>query len=216
MAQTAKSPPAGLIGRWCRLVGQGPAQVVAGQALLARWAEPRRAYHTLAHLTAVLDRLDGLAADGVDVVDATRLAAWWHDAVYDPERADNESRSAELAAATLSDLGVDAATVAEVVRLVELTAGHRAEPGDTAGGALCDADLAILGATPVDYLAYGAGVRCEYRHLSDQEFASGRSVVLRDLLARRCLFATSAGRRHWDSAARANMAAELERLEQSR
>ena len=156
-----------------------------GRALLVRWAEPRRAYHNVAHLAAVLDRLDLLATDGVDIVDATRLAAWWHDAVYDPERTDNETRSASLAGATLTEVGVDAATVAEVVRLVELTAGHRAKPGDAAGGALCDADLAILGAAPDDYQAYADEVRREYRHMPDRDFASGRSKVLRDLLTRR-------------------------------
>src|SRR4029078_7328382 len=55
----------------------------AGEYLLTRWSEPQRQYHTVAHLTAVLDVVDRHAelAPGADRV---RLAAWLHDAVYDP------------------------------------------------------------------------------------------------------------------------------------
>jgi predicted metal-dependent HD superfamily phosphohydrolase len=180
---------------------------------MARWSEPHRAYHTIAHLSAVLDRLDDLAGDGVDVTAGVRLAAWFHDAVYDPRRRDNEARSAELAGVVLAPLGVDRATVAEVARLVRLTAGHRPAAGDTAGAALCDADLAVLAAPPEEYLAYSAAVRREYRHLSDTEIRAGRAAVLADLTARSRLYATPAGQQHWEAAARANLAAELATLE---
>jgi predicted metal-dependent HD superfamily phosphohydrolase len=203
---------AGLLGRWYGLVGSGPAQDAAGRRLLDRWAETHRAYHTVAHLHAVLERLDELVGDGVPVSDAARLAAWWHDAVYDPERGDNEARSAELAATTLTSLSLDSDTIAEVVRLVGLTAGHRPEGDDIAGQALCDADLAVLGAPAPDYRAYAAAVRLEYRHLSDAAFGSGRTAVLAELLARTDLYATPPGRRRWDAAARANLAAELAEL----
>jgi predicted metal-dependent HD superfamily phosphohydrolase len=201
-----------LLDRWRRLVGSGPAQDDAGRVLMDRWAEPHRAYHSTAHLQAVLDRLDELAGDGVVVPDAARLAAWWHDAVYDPQRGDNEARSAGLAAATLTSLGLDSSLVVEVVRLVVLTAGHQAAAGDIAGQALCDADLAVLGASPPDYRAYAAAIRLEYRHLSDAAFVGGRAGVLRDLLGRTELFATPAGRRRWEAAARANMSAEFAEL----
>jgi predicted metal-dependent HD superfamily phosphohydrolase len=195
----------GLVEHWRRLVGSGPDAVAAGTALLARWREPHRAYHTTAHLTAVLDRLDELPG----VTDAVRLSAWFHDAVYDPRATDNEARSAELAEAVLPPLGVAAGTVAEVARLVRLTAGHRPVDGDTAGAVLCDADLAVLAGTPEDYRAYAAAIRREYRHVPDGAFRTGRAAVLADLLDRLQLYNTPAGRRRWEAAARANMAAEL-------
>ena len=78
----------------------------AGEYLLTRWSEPQRQYHTVAHLTAVLDVIDGHAelAPGVDRV---RLAAWLHDAVYDPRALGdaNERDSAEFAAGLLATLG---------------------------------------------------------------------------------------------------------------
>ena len=76
-----------------RRVGARDDVAGAGAALLGRWAEPHRAYHDLAHLAEVLERVDLLAAEA-DRPDAVRLAAWFHDAVYDPTAADNEERSA--------------------------------------------------------------------------------------------------------------------------
>jgi predicted metal-dependent HD superfamily phosphohydrolase len=199
--------------RWRRLVGHGAPAVAAESVLIAQWRQPHRAYHTTTHLAAVLDRLDELAGDGADVSPAVRLAAWLHDAVYDPRRSDNEARSAELATALLTPLALDPTILGEVVRLVQLTVGHRPAPGDVAGGALCDADLAVLASSPDAYRDYAAAVRREYRHLPDAVFVQGRIVVVADLLGRPQLYATPAGRRRWEAAARANLAGELATLE---
>src|SRR4029453_7840032 len=134
-----------------------------GEQLLARWGEPQRHYHTVDHLAAVLAVVEehhDLAADP----DAVRLAAWFHDAVYDPRRVDNEEASALLAEAVLPELHVGPARVAEVARLVRLTAGHDPAPGDHNGGLLTDADLAILASAPEAYRAYTVAVRREYAH----------------------------------------------------
>ena len=72
--------------------------------LLARWSEPQRRYHTVAHLTAVLDHVDALAGRAEDA-DAVRLGAWFHDAVYRPDRSENEERSAQLAVRALREAG---------------------------------------------------------------------------------------------------------------
>jgi predicted metal-dependent HD superfamily phosphohydrolase len=203
---------AGLLERWGRLAGTGPDAARAGRALLARWEEPHRAYHTVDHLGAVLGHLDLLAADGEAVGDTVELAAWWHDAVYDVRRLDNEPRSARLAAMTLGSLGLAATTVTEVARLVLLTAGHRVEHDDEAGAALCDADLGVLGSAPSAYWAYAAAVRREYGHLGDAAFCRGRRAVVADLLGRPVLFATAGGRRRWEATARDNLSAELAHL----
>lgn len=183
-----------------------------GAALLGRWAERHRGYHDLAHLDEVLRRVDLLAAEAREP-DAVRLAAWYHDAVYDPTATDNEERSAEMATTGLSGLDVDPRLVGEVARLVRLTATHDARPDDPDGAVLCDADLAVLAATPARYTAYVDGVRQEYGHLDDATFARGRAVVLRGLLDRPALFRTGHGRDEWEAAARANVAAELARLD---
>lgn len=184
----------------------------AGADLLSRYAAPGRAYHDLRHLDEVLRNVDELAAVAQDA-DAVRLAAWFHDAVYDPAAQDNEERSAHLAETVLTGLRVDATRVAEVARLVRVTATHEVAEVDSDAAVLCDADLAILAAGPGRYEQYAAAVRQEYAHVSDADFASGRAAVLRALLAHESLFCTTAARVQWEGTARANVTAELSRLE---
>ncbi|GHH69164.1 hypothetical protein GCM10018793_01200 [Streptomyces sulfonofaciens] len=176
--------------------------------LLARWAEPQRRYHTTGHLVAVLDHVDVLAPHAQDPA-AVRLAAWFHDAVYRPDRSENEERSAALAERALPEAGVGPARTAEVARLVRLTTTHDPRPGDTDGEVLCDADLAILAAPPGDYAAYAAAVREEYAFVPDDAFRAGRAGVLRQLLALPALFRTPHGAAHWEAAARHNLGTEL-------
>ncbi|KOV66295.1 hypothetical protein [Streptomyces sp. MMG1121] len=194
-----------------RAPGGGPDPAPYADDLLARWQEPQRRYHTLAHLTAVLDHVEVLAEHAADP-DVVRLAAWFHDAVYLPERSENEERSARLAERALAEAGVSPVRTAEVARLVRLTVTHDPAGDDRDGQALCDADLAILAAPPSAYAAYAAEVREEYHFVPNDAFRTGRSAVLRQLLDLPRLFHTPHGQEHWEATARYNLAAELELL----
>jgi predicted metal-dependent HD superfamily phosphohydrolase len=182
-----------------------------GADLLRRWREPHRHYHTASHLAVVLAVIDEHAGHAVDA-DAVRLAAWYHDAVYNPQRVDNEEASALLAEAALPTLGVPSERVAEVARLVRLTASHDPAPGDRNGELLTDADLAVLASPPEVYLAYTTGVRREYAHVSEPQFVAGRAAVLHNLLCLPSLFHVPALRERWEDAARANLTRELTAL----
>ncbi len=168
--------------------------------LLDRWGEPQRRYHDRAHLGRMLTVL------GPDAPAPVRLAAWYHDAVYDPRAADNEERSAALAAQQLPGLGVDPA---EVVRLVLLTRDHVVQPGDTNGALLCDADLSILAADDAEYHAYARAVRDEYAFVPEDAFRGGRAAILRQLLDLPALFHAHP---EWEQPARANLTRELATL----
>jgi len=189
----------------------GPDPVPYADNLLARWQEPQRRYHTLTHLTAVLDHVDVLEEHAADL-DVVHLAAWFHDAVYFPDRSENEERSARLVERALPEAGVSAAKTAEVARLVRLTVTHDPADDDRDGQVLCDADLAILAAPPAAYAAYTAAVREEYGFVPPAAFRDGRAAILRQLLALPALFRTPYGRSKWEATARYNLAAELEML----
>jgi predicted metal-dependent HD superfamily phosphohydrolase len=179
--------------------------------LLARWAEPQRRYHTTDHLAAVLERIDVLEPHAADPA-VVRLAAWFHDAVYRPDRSENEERSATLAERALPEAGLAPGPTAEVARLVRLTVTHDPRPGDVNGEVLCDADLGILAASPQAYAAYAAAVREEYGFVPEDTFRTARAGILRELLALPVLFRTPHGTTHWETAARHNLTAELDRL----
>lgn len=191
--------------------GGGPDPVPYAENLLARWQEPQRHYHTLTHLTAVLDHVDVLEEYATDP-DVVRLAAWFHDAVYLPERSENEERSARLAERALAEAGVPEGKTAEVARLVRLTVTHDPADDDRDGQVLCDADLAILAAPPSAYAAYTAAVREEYHFVPNDAFRSGRAAILRQLIDLPRLFRTPYGREKWEATARYNLAGELEML----
>lgn len=196
-----------------RSPGARPDPVPYAENLITRWQEPQRHYHTLAHLTAVLDHVDELAAYAGDP-DVVRLAAWFHDAVYLPDRSENEERSARLAERALAEAGVPEAKVAEVARLVRLTVTHDPADDDRDGQVLCDADLAVLASPPSAYAAYTAAVRAEYHFVPGDAFREGRAAVLRRLLALPRLFRTPHGQEYWEATARYNIGSELELLTQ--
>lgn len=184
--------------------------IAAAGFLLVRWAEPQRQYHTVAHLTAVLDVIDRYAALAPHP-DRVRLAAWMHDAVYDPRALGdaNERDSAEFAETILRTLGVPEAAAAEVARLVGLTAGHATDAGDPDGELLCDADLAVLAGDEQAYAAYAAAIRREYAHVADADFRAGRTRVLTALLELPSIYRLEPLREQWEARARANLEREL-------
>lgn len=177
--------------------------------LEAAYADPGRGYHDRLHLAEVLGNVEELMGGDDPNREAVLLAAWFHDAVYEG-RDDDEERSARLAEEELRGISADMA--AEVARLVRLTRTHRPADDDHAGMVLCDADLAILAAAEERYTAYVRGVRSEYAHVSDADFAAGRSAVLRDLLAKPTLFHLPAARDLWEERARGNVRRELAEL----
>ncbi|MFC7550833.1 metal-dependent phosphohydrolase [Plantactinospora sp. GCM10030261] len=208
--------------RWCSTIRAAAVHPVidpetvaaAGNELLRRWREPHRHYHTADHLTAVLSTVDEWSATATNP-DLVRLAAWCHDAVYDPRAApgQNERDSAALASVLLTRCGLSPTAVDEVRRLVLLTDGHQVAPGDRDGELLCDADLAVLAAEPNAYDRYARAIRREYGHLPEASFRAGRSAVLRHLLDLPALYRLPGLAARWTAPARANLARELAELE---
>lgn len=176
--------------------------------LLARWSETHRKHHTVTHLHEMLDAIGLLADAGVEFDrEAVELAAWFHDAIYEIGRDDNEDRSAELA----RELLASSAVRDEVARLVLATKTHKVAANDVNGAVLSDADLSVLGSDAFRYRAYAAAVREEYAEIPDEVFNPARAQVLASLLDGP-LFHTAAGRERWDEAARRNLAEEIATL----
>lgn len=175
--------------------------------LESAYGHESRGYHDLLHLTEVLGHVDELMDPDDPAREVVLLAGWFHDAVYDGQ-GDDEERSARLAVATLGAGPLSD----EVARLVRLTATHRPADSDGPGQVLCDADLGILAADPARYASYTDGVRREYAHVPDADFAAGRAAILRDLLAKPMLFHTAVAQSRWEARARANVTREIEDL----
>lgn len=179
--------------------------------LLARYAEPHRTYHTVAHLAACFATLD-LVAHEAERPAEVALALWFHDAIYEPTRTDNEARSGALARQCLAAAGVEDAVTARVEALILAT---RHADVELVGDALVvvDVDLSIFGASAEVYDAYARGVRCEYAWVDEARFRAGRASFLRGLLARSRIFGTRTLGARLEAPARANLRRELARLD---
>jgi predicted metal-dependent HD superfamily phosphohydrolase len=178
--------------------------------LLRRYGEPHRHYHNLSHLTQVLTMIDAWVHQA-PAADLVRLAAWFHDAVYDPRAADNEERSADLAGTWLAPSGLDTPRVESVQQLIQCTKTHQA--GDDANAqVLLDADLSILGAAADDYDRYAAAIRQEYAWVPEPDYRTGRRQVLERFLNRPHIYFTQEARSTLEAMARANLRREVDRL----
>lgn len=179
-------------------------------ALLARYREPHRAYHTDQHLRECLEWLDELRTLARTPV-AIELAIWYHDAIYRPGRSGNEQASADLAAADLLAAGAPGTLAAEVAALI-LRTTHRAPPPPGDAALLVDIDLAILGAPAARYAEYESQVRIEYRWVPGFLFRRRRAALLRTFLARPRLYSTPVLFARLEEPARRNLADSIRAL----
>ncbi len=181
--------------------------------LVAQYRQPWRAYHTLSHV----ERMFTVWMDVAEAVPVTNrhalaLAIWFHDAVYDPERQDNEARSAAEAARWLAPLGIREETLSGVRRMILATTTHRPADDDPDMALLLDLDLAILGARPEEYDAFAAAIGRGYGLVPDSEYRAGRTRVLSHFLERPRIYLTEPMYARFEEPARRNLAREIEAL----
>jgi predicted metal-dependent HD superfamily phosphohydrolase len=181
------------------------------------YTAPDRHYHNLAHIEAML----ALAhAHGGALSDpaAVEAAIWFHDAVYDTRRHDNEAKSAALATARLAGLA-SPDRLGRIALMIEATAGH-AMPNLSDDGArqdcalFLDMDLAIFGSVADEFAAYEAAVRREYAWVPEPLWIEGRRKVVEGFLARPAIYASPQFHASHEAAARQNLARSLAALAQ--
>jgi len=190
-----------------------PAALTAN--LAARYAEPHRHYHTVAHVEALLRHLDAhrtLARQPAHI----EAAIWYHDVVYDTRRNDNEICSADIARFELMSIGWLGIDVERVAGMVEATRHHRAADGDTDTLLFLDLDLSVLATGPSEYDAYRDAIRAEFSWVPGTDYRAGRAKVLRAFLERDAIYRTPELAARWEAPARSNLQRELAVLDQAR
>lgn len=187
-----------------REIGATSTGAAVFEKLVAAYAEPQRKYHSTQHLSECLQWLESvrrLAEAPAEV----ELALWFHDAIYDVQRSDNEARSADWARAELTHDGVCAEAIARVVDLVMVTR-HTGQPSTADQCLLVDIDLAILGALPERFAQYEQQIREEYAYVPGWLFRRKRKAILRSFLNRPRLYGTAHFHAELDQRARINLA----------
>jgi predicted metal-dependent HD superfamily phosphohydrolase len=178
--------------------------------LVAGYTLPQRAYHNLNHIEFCLEQYE--SARGLAVQPAiVEAAIWFHDAIYDPRRADNEEQSAAWAASALAEAGVEPTTSQRLADLI-LATKHDHPPTDDDMALLLDIDLAILGQSPAVFEQYEQAIRQEYRSVDEALFRRRRAAILQGFLDRERIYVTESFYVQYEQQARCNLVRSIERL----
>ena len=203
------------LARWLETWGALGVEAAPGlqpgyEALIARYAEPQRHYHTRQHLEECFVQL-GELRHLADHPGEVELALWFHDAIYDTRREDNEARSADWAHSSVLAAGVGR-EAANRVRSLVLSTRHAAEPAGIDAEVLVDIDLSILAAPPARFGEYERQVRQEYQWVPEFLFRRRRKEILEEFLARPRIFSTALFKQRHEAAARSNLECSIARL----
>ena len=194
-----------------RRAAPAPVEAELFDALAGCYSGPGRFYHNLHHVAEVL-RLLGSVGVRPPQDEAVCFAAWFHDAVYDTRRDDNEEKSAELAAGWLAQLRVPAEIVGSVRQMILATKRHEAGKLSAEAALFLDSDLAILGAPEEIYLQYRAAIRKEYAWVEDAIYRRERRRILENFIARERLYFTDELCACFEAQARRNLRDEIQAL----
>ena len=200
---------------WLNLLAQLEADLLLGktvlQDLVAAHSTPDRHYHNLLHIQYLLT-LTKLVEGTAKCLSAIKLAAWFHDYIYDSQAQDNEIKSATHAEKTLTELNISADIIRLVKQIILSTDKHQPLTSSIDNLIFLDLDLSILGASSDNYLQYAAAIRKEYSWLSDRDYRQGRKQVLNNFLAREKIYYTDYFARRLEPQARVNLANEIKIL----
>jgi len=194
---------------WQKLQVDTVPQVVFDE-LIQAYSSAERFYHNLTHIAdclSMFDRTKSLAAHPEEV----ELAIWFHDAVYDTRKGDNEQKSAAWAGKVIcqSGLGGD---VVERVSGVILATRHNTEVGDTDAQLMVDLDLSIFGADAEPFWRYEENIRKEYAWVPESLFRHKRVEILQGFLSRAYIYYHKQYREALEEKARLNLQQAVAKL----
>ena len=199
--------PTDLLARSWRLCADALAVRPIGPAvfdeLVARYSEPHRKYHTVQHLGECLSHFEAVR-DLAERPAEVEMALWFHDAIYDTQRHDNEETSADWAHKVLLAHGTAAAAAQRVHDLVMATR-HTALPASPDAQLLVDIDLSILGAGAERFAEYEQQIRDEYAFVPPALFQQKRREILQGFLDRPVIYSTAHFRDALEARARENL-----------
>jgi len=203
------------LARWLELwsdQADHPALKCIYDDLVKMYGEPHRHYHNLSHISRCLEELTE-ARSHADHPFEVELAMWFHDAIYDLRRSDNEEASARYAQKTLREL-IHEEPLERVISLI-MSTRHNQPPKNNDEKLIADIDLAILGRPPKEYQEYEEGIRQEYNWVPEDRFEVGRTEVLARFLTREHIYHTDHFRERYEENARANLSHSISMLRAS-
>lgn len=204
-------------------------------AVMSRWEEVHRHYHTVEHLTRCLMWMDAWHADcsnqrlleiinpkstapilPVTYFASVVMALFYHDAIYDVHAKDNEEQSAQLALRELTPSG-DGIMIGKIMEgiynLIDITKHNGRKPISLQEKLIIDADLSSFGGSAEEYKTNSKNIRKEYLWVDLDTFQKNRLAFLEKLYkSKEPLFHTDFARRSLNATAMLNIGAEITQL----
>lgn len=201
---------------WKKLVEKYSSDRVIAEKLLdelvKKYSGSGRHYHNWRHIQTLLNFSEKYTGQLVDH-DVVDFAIFYHDAIYNVLRKDNEQRSAAMAAERLPKLGIPAGKIEQVRIFIEATQSHEMPQGVAIASDLeffLDFDMSVLAADRELYRLYKDQVRKEFRLIPAALYRPGRKKFLQTCLQSRSIFKSTEFKSRYEAQARANLQWELE------
>ena len=178
--------------------------------LIEAYSSPDRFYHNLRHIEdclAIFDQTKTLVLHPEEV----EFAIWFHDAVHDPKRSDNEQKSAEWAEAVVKQSGGSTDSAERISYSIRATR-HQQQMTGADAQLMVDVDLSILGREPDVFWQYEENIRKEYAWVPEELFRQRRMEVLNSFLERQHIYYHLQYREMFEEKARANLKGAIARL----
>ncbi|MDZ7840109.1 MAG: hypothetical protein U5R46_04680 [Gammaproteobacteria bacterium] len=173
------------------------------------YGKPGRHFHNLAHIRRCIDRLDEVH-DLLDDPDAAEIALWFHDAIHDPERDDNELRSA-LLFEERAGIYLPAQRAESIHSMIMATVHCGASGAGNDARYTADIDLSGLAAPWPEFLQAAEMLHRECGHATGSDFQIGSERFFRRLLSGPGIYLTEHFRTRCEVRARRNIETWLSR-----
>lgn len=173
------------------------------------YGDPGRHYHDRSHVAECLGHLSackGIANRPREI----EVAIWFHDAIYDTTKGDNEERSADWAKIYLDAQNVPNDAIGRIYDMIVATKSHTPKTDDEA--LLIDIDLGILGTSPQVFELYDEAIRREYHWVPIEQYVAGRVNVLQSFLDRSKIYHTDRFSDQLEAPARENLSRKISEL----
>jgi predicted metal-dependent HD superfamily phosphohydrolase len=170
----------------------------------------KRYYHGMAHIVNLL-KLWEEHKQFLEDDEVVYLAIWFHDAVYEAWKSDNEEQSADMAKKFLDSINYPAEQTKKVVDYILATKTHESN-GDNDLNYFLDFDLSILGSQDVIYDVYTQQIKDEYFLYPSFIYNRGRKKAMTAFLQKERIYKTEKFKKLLEQPARANIQREIYNL----
>ena len=180
------------------------------QEIEDNYSNKKRHYHNLSHLENLYYQLLEVK-DKISNWDVLLFTLFYHDAIYNATKTNNEEQSAILAEKRMTQINAPTELIEKCKAQILATKNHN-NSTDLDCNYFTDADLSILGQDQKIYETYFKNIRKEYSIYPSIIYNPGREKVLNHFLNMDRIFKTAYFYEKYEEQAKINLTFELELL----